>query len=65
MTKNPIDLTESAAGEEDPGADIELAGKAPRREAQSVPAAKETGKTAEDCDTCEKTGKVDVSIGPS
>jgi hypothetical protein len=68
----PLDLTESAAGEEDPGAGIETP-MSPGDEARpGTPGTGEdicpdcggTGKRAgRDCPTCQGTGKVTAGIG--
>lgn len=72
----PIDLTRSVAGEEDPGASIDLAGTPPMSPGDEAPAG--TPGTGEDvcpqcggsgrvgalaCPACDGTGKVTVGIG--
>jgi hypothetical protein len=61
----PLDLTESAAGEEDPGAGIETP-MSPGDEAR--PGTPGTGedicpRAGRDCPTCQGTGKVTTGIG--
>lgn len=58
-TAPPLDLTESAAGEEDPGAAMDL----PKVQ-DACPNCGGTGKLAgRDCPMCQGTGKVTAGIG--
>ena len=78
MMAKPLDLTESVAGEEDPGASIDMAtgAQAPMspgdQAAAGTPGTGEnvcpqcggSGKTASGpCPTCQGTGKVTVGVG--
>ena len=68
----PLDLTESAAGEEDPGAGVEVP-MSPGDQARPgtlgtgdavCPDCGGSGKRAgRDCPTCQGTGKVTIGIG--
>ncbi|MBA3772534.1 MAG: hypothetical protein H0X13_08650 [Ramlibacter sp.] len=72
MSTGPIDLAESVAGEEDPGASIDLTvlpgnqlpGGAPGPGDNLCPNCGGSGHAAEgDCPVCLGTGKVTVGIG--
>jgi RecJ-like exonuclease len=68
-TKNdPIDLTDSVAGEEDPGASIDLQDPAAAREPaaaeKACPQCGGSGRIgATSCPTCQGTGKVVAGAG--
>jgi hypothetical protein len=61
---DPIDLQESVAGEEDPGASIDVPASAPTAVANACPRCGGSGRLgASACPECGGTGKVNVGIG--
>jgi hypothetical protein len=66
MATKPIDLAESVAGEEDPGAslDMTLPQGVPPKAAKPCPACGGSGRSqGQACTECSGTGRVTVGIG--